>query len=110
MSESSAHSAEHAVDLKSYVRRCVYVFIAVVFTTSLMIWASFLHDFGWPAKVSIILGIATVNAFVVAGFLMHLLSERRMIYALLFFTVIFFIGLMGLTIWAMHDTPLGTSH
>jgi caa(3)-type oxidase subunit IV len=101
-------SESHPVDYKSYLRRCLYVFIAVVCTTSLMICASFLPHFGWTAKVAMILAIACVNAFVVAGFLMHLLSEKKMIYVLLAFTVFFFAGLMGLTLYAMHDFPTGT--
>jgi caa(3)-type oxidase subunit IV len=101
-------SESHPVDYKSYLRRCLYVFIAVVCTTSLMICASFLPHFGWTAKVAIILTIACVNAFVVAGFLMHLLSEKKMIYVVLSFTVFFFAGLMGLTLYAMHDFPTGT--
>ncbi len=40
---------------------------------------------------------------------MHLLSEKKMIYTLLGFTAFFFAGLMGLTIYAMHDMPTGTS-
>jgi caa(3)-type oxidase subunit IV len=103
-------SESHSVDFKTYLRRCVYVFIAVICTTSLMIYASFLPNFGWTAKVTMILAIACVNAFVVAGFLMHLLSEKKMIYTVLAFTVFFFIGLMGLTLWAMHDFPAGTTH
>jgi caa(3)-type oxidase subunit IV len=103
-------SESHPVDFKAYLRRCLYVFIAVICTTSLMICASFLPHFGWTAKVAMILAIACVNAFVVAGFLMHLLSEKKMIYTVLSFTVFFFIGLMGLTIWAMHDFPAGTTH
>jgi caa(3)-type oxidase subunit IV len=103
-------SESHPVDFKAYLRRCLYVFIAVICTTSLMICASFLPHFGWTAKVTMILAIACVNAFVVAGFLMHLLSEKKMIYTVLSFTVFFFIGLMGLTIWAMHDFPAGTTH
>jgi caa(3)-type oxidase subunit IV len=103
-------SESHPVDFKSYYRRCLYVFIAVLCTTSLMIAASFLPNYGWTFKVSAIIAIACVNAFVVAGFLMHLLSEKKMIYTVLGFTVFFFAGLMGLTIWAMHDTPMGTSH
>ncbi len=43
-----------------------------------------------------------------AGFFMHLISERKMIYTLLAFTVFFFAGLMGLTVWAMQDFPTGT--
>ena len=103
-------SESHPVDFKSYLRRCLYVFVAVVCTTSLMIFASFLdpRHYSWAIKVTFILAIACVNAFVVAGFLMHLLSEKKMIYTTLAFTVFFFAGLMGLTMWAMHDFPTGT--
>jgi caa(3)-type oxidase subunit IV len=103
-------SESHSVDFKSYFRRCLYVFITVLCTTSLMIAVSFLPNFGWPAKVAMILAVACVNAFIVAGFLMHLLSEKKMIYTVLAFTVFFFAGLLGLTIWAMHDMPVGSSH
>ena len=105
-----SESPGHSVDLNSYIRTCVYVFIAVLCATALMIWASFLQHIGWPAKVAIILVVACGNAFVVAGFLMHLISERKMIYTLLIFTVFFFAGLMGLTLWAMNDFPTGTTH
>jgi heme/copper-type cytochrome/quinol oxidase subunit 4 len=105
---SVGHADEHPVDFKSYVRRCIYVFVAVVCTTSLMIYASFLPHYGWPAKVTMIIAIACVNALVVAGSLMHLLSEKKAIYTTLAFTVFFFAGLMGLTMWAMHDFPTGT--
>src|SRR5882724_10863913 len=105
--ESELHG--HPVDLKNYIRRCGLVFLAVICTTSLMIYASFLPHFGWPAKVAMILAIAIVNAFIVAGFLMHLLSEKKMVYTVLAFTVFFFAGLMGLTVWAMNDFPTGTA-
>jgi len=103
---------EHPVDFNSYLRRCVYVFVAVVCAVSLMLVASYLpaEHFNWAAKVAMILAIACTNAFVVAGFLMHLISEKKMIYTLLAFTVFFFTGLMGLTVWAMQDFPAGTTH
>ena len=100
---------EHHVELNSYIRRCALVFAAVVCATSLMIYTSYLPHFGWPAKVAMILAIAVCNAFVVAGFLMHLLTEKKMIFTVLAFTVVFFTGLMGLTLWAMHDLPAGTA-
>jgi hypothetical protein len=75
-----------------------------------MLVASYLPHIDWPAKVTLILAIACSNAFVVAGFLMHLISERKMIYTLLAFTVFFFAGLIGLTVWAMQDFPAGTTH
>jgi hypothetical protein len=103
---------EHPVELKSYIRTCVYVFVAVLCSVSLMIWASYLpqEHFSWPVKVGLILGVACCNAFVVAGFLMHLISEKKMIYTVLGFTVFFAAALMWLTVYAMHDFPAGTTH
>jgi len=103
---------EQPVDFQDYLRRCLYIFIAILCAVSLMIWASYLpHEhFSWPVKVALILAVACCNAFVVAGFLMHLISEKKMIYTVLGFTVFFFAGLLGLTVWAMHDFPAGTTH
>jgi hypothetical protein len=39
---------------------------------------------------------------------MHLLSEKKLIYTILGFTVFFFAGLMALTLYAMNDFPAGT--
>ncbi|HSY74174.1 MAG TPA: hypothetical protein VK810_01780, partial [Dongiaceae bacterium] len=76
----------------------------------LMIATSFAHiGEGWTLRVALILAIAAVNAFLVAGYLMHLLSEKKLIYTVLTFTVIFVIGLFGLTLWAMTDFPVGTA-
>ncbi len=105
MSES-----EKPVSLNSYIRLCGVVFVIVLCTTSAMIATSFAHlGNGWTLKVALILAIAVVNAFLVAGYLMHLLSEKKLIYGVLIFTVLFFIGLMGLTMWAMSDFPTGTA-
>ncbi|MDE3066992.1 MAG: hypothetical protein KGJ60_05505 [Verrucomicrobiota bacterium] len=105
---AGADPSGHAVDFHQYLRRCLYVFLAVLCAIGLMIFASYLPHYGWAAKVALILAVACVNAFLVAGFLMHLLSEKKLIYTLLGFTAFFFAGLMGLTIYAMHDMPVGT--
>jgi caa(3)-type oxidase subunit IV len=107
MSES-----DHPVNLKSYIRLCAIVFGVVLLTTSAMIATSFAHigdANSWTLKVALILTIAVINAFLVAGYLMHLLSEKKLVYTVLMFTVGFFIGLMGLTLWAMSDFPTGTA-
>ncbi len=107
--ESQSH--EHPVNFENYLRRCLFIFIAILCATSLMIWISFLPEhYTWAAKVGMILTVAAANAFVVAGFLMHLISEKKMIYAVLGFTVFFVIGLFALTLYAMHDFPTGTTH
>ena len=104
--------SEHPVNLKDYTRRCLLVLLAVACMTAMMIATSFSSIGGgsWTPKVALILLIASVNAFVIAGFLMHLLSEKKLIYTVLGFTVFFFIGLAGLTIWAMSDFPVGTTN
>ena len=104
--KSAVHD-EHPVDFNSYLRRCGIILVVVLCAVTLMIWASFLN-LGWGPKVGIILCIACVNAFFVAGFLMHLLSEKKMVYTILGFTVSFVIGLFGLTLWAMSDFPRNT--
>lgn len=106
--QHSAPSDLHPVDFNKYVRTCVFVFIAVLCATSLMIWISYLPHYSWTMKVSLILAVAACNAFVVAGFLMHLISEKKMVYTVLGFTVIFVIGLFALTLYAMKDFPVGT--
>src|SRR5271156_4486137 len=95
-----AEARRHSAGFRRYIRPCAYVFIAVILATALMIWISFLPEhYTWALKVGLILAVACANAFVVAGFLMHLISEKKMIYTLLAFTVFFFAGLMGLTLY-----------
>jgi hypothetical protein len=107
--ESASHG--HPVDFKDYLRRCLYIFIAILCATSLMIWISYLPEhYTWAQKVAMILVVAGANAFVVAGFLMHLISEKKMVYTVLAFTVFLAAALMWLTLYAMHDFPTGTTH
>lgn len=110
--ETHAPAADaHAVDLNRYIRLCAVIFLVVLCTTSAMVATSFSHlGEGWTLKVALILAIAVVNAFLVAGYLMHLLSEKKLVYTVLSFTAVFFIGLMGLTLWAMAGFPPGTAY
>jgi len=102
-------AVEHGVNLNRYIRLCAVVFLVILCTTSAMVATSFSHlGEGWTLKVALILAIAVVNAFLVAGYLMHLLSEKKLVYTVLGFTVVFFIGLMGLTVWATNGFPPGT--
>lgn len=109
----AAHTAavdEHPVDFNKYVRLCAAIFVAVLCAVGAMIYVSYLPmaQYSWATKVVLILSVATVNAFLVAGFLMHLLSEKKLIYTVLSFTVFFVAGLFALTLYAMHDFPTGT--
>jgi len=91
--------------LKKDVRVYLIIFGALLVGTVLTVWASFI-DLGsakWNITVALI--IATVKAFLVAGYFMHLISEKKTIYATLATTAFFFVALMGLTLWSMHDFP-----
>jgi cytochrome c oxidase subunit IV len=92
-------------DLAHSVRGYLFVYFALLAGTGLTVWASFIH-FGSPeVNIAVALVIAVVKACLVAGYFMHLISERRMIYGVLGFTAFFFAGLMFLTLGAFHDFP-----
>ena len=103
---SDEHSPEH---FSHHVRRYLYVFYALLFGTVVTVLASYI-PFGHRAvNIGVALTIAFGKAFLVAGYFMHLVSERKMIYGILAFTAFFFVGLMFLTIWSFADFPPFTS-
>ena len=100
MSDPNSH------DFNQVVRRYLYVFYALIFGTGITVLASYI-PFGHRAlNIGVALLIACAKAFLVAGFFMHLLSERKMIYGILIFTVIFLTGLMYLTIWSTDASSI----
>jgi caa(3)-type oxidase subunit IV len=99
--------SDKPVSIQGYLRQCTIILLVLAVTTGCMIATSFSHigGEGWALKVTLILAIATVNAFLVAGYLMHLLTEKKLVYTVLAFTVFFAIGLFALTIGATNDFP-----
>lgn len=98
-------SSGHAHDVKAEVRRYMIVFAALVVGTIVTVLASYIN-LGHGGNIILALIIASVKGFLVAGFFMHLVSERVMIYTILIATVFFFAGLMYLTIWSMEPESL----
>ncbi len=96
---------QHTEAFGSYVRRCGAVFLAVVCGTLVMVGTSYAQLSNQYLAIGIILAGAVFNAFMVAAYLMHLVTEKRMIYGVLIFTAFFFVMLMGLSVWASHDVP-----
>jgi cytochrome c oxidase subunit IV len=99
-------SSGHAHDVKAEVRRYMIVFAALVVGTIVTVLASKIHFGSHNANIAVGLAIALVKGFLVAGFFMHLISERVMIYTILVATVFFFAGLMYLTVWSLQPTSL----
>jgi cytochrome c oxidase subunit 4 len=100
MNPSGSHP-ESAHTLRGYL----FVYFALLAGTGLTVWASFIHFGSREINIAVAVFIACVKASLVAGYFMHLISERRMIYCVLGFTAFFFVGLMFLTIGAFHDFP-----
>jgi len=104
---SQSHSPEAiAKHLKVYV----LVFIALLIGTVITVGMYYVHLQTIAMTVAVALVVASAKASLVAAYFMHLASERKSIYTVLAITGFFFAGLMGLTIWAMHDFPEGTEH
>ncbi len=103
-------SDNHAAhDVTKHIRGYLIVFGALLIGTVLTVWASYFH-FGSKdsnvGNIAVALIIALTKAFLVAGYFMHLISEKKLIYSVLAFTAFFFAGLMFLTIWSMHPQSI----
>lgn len=83
----------------------MFVFAALLVGTVFTVWASYINFGSVTINIAVALLIASVKAFLVAGFFMHLISEKKAIYATLATTGFFFVALMGLTLWSMNDFP-----
>jgi len=103
MNEPTPHNYQ------GYGRRCLIVFGVVMLFTLMMVAIHYSH---MPVSQSIALTLAAavVNAALVAGYLMHIVSERRLTLTVLLFTLFFFGMLFLLTIGARLSVPQGTVH
>ncbi len=98
-------AAVHDDHFSHHVRRYLFVFYALLFGTLVTVGASYIPFGNHAFNIAVALFIACGKAFLVAGYFMHLISERKMIYGLLIFTACFFLGLMFLTVSAYADFP-----
>lgn len=101
MTETQHHD-EHFAE---HVRRYLYVFYALIAGTIITVLASYIPFGNHAVNIGIGLFIACSKAFLVAGYFMHLISEKKMIYGIMAFTAIFFAGLMFLTLYSFSDFP-----
>jgi caa(3)-type oxidase subunit IV len=102
----SDHSSPH--EIQAAVRKYLIVFGILILGTILTVWAANIHFGSHAINIGVGLFIATVKAFCVAAYFMHLIDERKLIYMVLTFAAVFFAGMMYLTVWAAHDIPTVT--
>jgi cytochrome c oxidase subunit 4 len=102
----SAGDATHDVrhDDPQHVRKSmrlyVMIFVALALLTGLTVFACFGLKLPPGPTIAVAMVIATIKASLVAAVFMHLLSERKVIHALLAITAAFFLLLIWLP---LHD-------
>ena len=91
------HSPEH---IKREMRVYLIVLGCLAVLTAATVYACFGLKLPVHQAIMIAMLIACTKGFLVAGFFMHLLSEKKLIYSILILTVVFFAVLLWLPV---HD-------
>jgi cytochrome c oxidase subunit 4 len=88
-------TSEHAAEIDRHVKVYITVFVALMVLTVVTVAVSYLH-LPVAMAVTVALLVATVKGSLVACYFMHLISEKKLIYAVLVLTALFFVVLLAL--------------
>ncbi len=97
-----------AEEVKKHVKVYIMVFVVLLFLTIVTVAVSYLH-LSVGVGIAVALLIASIKATLVGGYFMHLISEKKLIYATLILTVVFFIVLMVIPVSHALD-PIRYNH
>ena len=89
-------------DIDRQVRTYVIIFVTLMALTFVTVAISRLH-LPTHLAVALALAVASVKGGLVAAYFMHLVSERKLIYWVLWFTVSCFIAVLLLPLWSHFD-------
>jgi cytochrome c oxidase subunit 4 len=86
-----------AADIDKHVRVYITVFVAPMILTIITVAISRVH---LPVRIAVTIAllVATIKGSLVACYFMHLISEKKLILAVLTLTAAFFIALLALPI------------
>ena len=90
-----AAAAHSAAEIDKHVRIYITVFVALMALTLITVAVSYL-ELPPAMAITVALFVATIKGSLVACYFMHLISEKRLIYAVLVITVIKFLALLAL--------------
>ena len=96
-------SDEHALDIDRHVRTYIIVFVSLMLLTVITVAANFMLHLSVGATIALALFIASIKGSLVACYFMHLISERKLIYWVLGFTVINFFGMLLIPLLTESD-------
>jgi cytochrome c oxidase subunit 4 len=91
-----------AEDIGKHVKVYIMVFAALAVLTVVTVSASYLH-LSVPKAIALAMLIASIKGSLVAAYFMHLISERKLLYAILVLCAIFFAALMLLPVVTTHE-------
>ena len=96
MSDHAAElTSDHAADIDKHVRVYIIVFVALMALTVVTVAVSY-FDLPPAMAIAVALFVATIKGSLVACYFMHLISEKKLIYAVLVITVVKFVALLAL--------------
>jgi cytochrome c oxidase subunit 4 len=96
-------TSDHAAaDIDRHVRVYITVFVALMVLTIVTVAIARVH-LPVPIAVTAALIVATVKGSLVACYFMHLISEKKLILAVLLLTAVFFVALLALPVFTVHD-------
>ena len=95
-------TTDHAVDIDKHVRIYITVFVALMVLTIITVAIARVH-LPLPIAVSVALLVAVIKGSLVACYFMHLISEKKLIYAVLVLTGAFFVALLALPTLTVKD-------
>lgn len=98
--------SESPEEFKKHLGRYYVVFVALLCLTAITVGVSYLR-LARPAAIAIALIIASIKAGLVASVFMHLISERKVIYAVLILTALFFLLVLLLPSFTLFEVVKG---
>lgn len=96
-------------EIKQEVRKHLLIYGLLLFLTAINFIVSKLALLG-EQTVFIVLSVAFAQGVLIAGYFMHLISEKRLIRFVLILTFIFFLGLLLLPVMQFWGELFGTVH
>jgi cytochrome c oxidase subunit 4 len=91
------HAGHDPAEIDRHVRVYLMVFVALMVLTVVTVAISRLH-LSVPAAVAVAMFVATIKGSLVACYFMHLISEKKLILAVLALTAAFFVVLMSVPV------------
>lgn len=100
MAEAHSQSPE---EFKKHLGKYYAVFVALICLTAVTVGVSYLKLESRGVAIAIALVIASIKAGLVAGVFMHLIDEKKVIYAVLILTALFFLLVLGLPSLTVYE-------